>query len=219
LSGEKTPVPVAGAPAGTVIEAFGNVAKYEVKGKPGVFIWVTLLHSPNPIDQVLGMFTEDVENVITSVVTAGATKPNLAPALPNGLVATQYFYVTPDVAPEKIKKGLISFFVEKSWLEENGFHKWSVVLYRLNSVTNEWQALQAQLVSENATRVHYDAPVPGFSLFAITGGTEPASQDYTVAALQVSPAIATEGSTVTATAAVTNTGATGQTFVINLSVN
>jgi PGF-pre-PGF domain-containing protein len=156
LSGEKTPVPVAGAPAGTVIEAFGNVAKYEVKGKPGVFIWVTLLHSPNPIDQVLGMFTEDVENVITSVVTAGATKPNLAPALPNGLVATQYFYVTPDVAPEKIKKGLISFFVEKSWLEENGFHKWSVVLYRLNSVTNEWQALQAQLVSENATRVHYD---------------------------------------------------------------
>ncbi len=204
--------------SGRVVLAFGNVSIYLTRDTKK-FVWTSVVHSPDPIDQVLAMFTGDGPGVNFSVVVVGAKKPNTAPALPNGLVAKEYFYVTPDVEPELIKQGLISFFVEKSWLEENGYHRWSVVLHRLNSVTNEWQALEAQLVSEDDTKLHYNAPVPGFSLFAITGGIDPAGQEFTVADLQVSPAVAVEGSSVTVTAAITNTSARDQTFPINLVIN
>lgn len=60
--------------------------------------------------------------------------------------------------------------------------------------------------------------MPGFSLFAITGGTEPASLGFTVADLQVTPATAVVGTSVTSTASVTNIGATDETFPINLSI-
>lgn len=218
LSSNKTPEIDESRPAGQVVQTFGNVAIYEI-AETGEFVWVKLVGSPDPIDQVIAQFTENVRNVSIIVNVTGTQKPATAPNLPAGTVVNQYFFVTPSVEPEQIKSGLISFFVEKSWLEENGFHKWSILLQRLDSETNEWQAVPTQRVSEDETRVHYDAPVPGFSLFAITGGTEPATLSFTVADLQISPAIAVEGADVTITADVTNTGTTDETFPINLSVN
>lgn len=218
LSNNKTPVVDESRPAGKVVQSFGNVAIYEIEST-GELVWVKLVGSPDPIDQVIARFTENVDNVSIIVNPAGTTKPSTAPALPAGLVANSYFFVTPSVEPELIKSGLIGFFVEKSWLADNGFHKWSIVLQRLNGETNEWQSVPTQRVSEDETRVHYDAPVPGFSLFAVTGGADPATFSFTVADLQISPAIAVEGADVTITASVTNTGTTDETFPINLSVN
>ena len=174
--------------------------------------------TPAPLERVLIQPDGEVGEFSTIVNIAGEKKPTTAPALPDGLVAKEYFYVTPSLAPEKIKSGLIGFFVEQSWLEENGYHKWSVQLQRLNSDTGEWQAVQPQRTSEDDTFVYYDATVPGFSLFAITGGAEPATIDFTVTDLQVSPEVAVEGSSVTITASVTNSGATDETFPINLSI-
>lgn len=102
---------------------------------------------------------------------------------------------------------------------ENSFHKWSVVLQRLGSEAGAWQAFQTQVTQENDIYVYYDAPVPGFSLFAITGAAEPVVLEYTVADLQITPAVAEDGATVTITASVTNTGAEDQSIPLNMSVN
>jgi len=123
------------------------------------------------------------------------------------------------VEPEKIKHGLIAFYVTKIWLAENSFHKWSVVLQRLGNEAGALQAVQTQMTREDDIYVYYDAPVPGFSLFAITGAAEPVVLEYTVADLQITPAVAEDGATVTITASVTNTGAEDQSIPLNMSVN
>ncbi|MBU2523435.1 MAG: PGF-pre-PGF domain-containing protein, partial [Nanoarchaeota archaeon] len=65
----------------------------------------------------------------------------------------------------KIQNAIITFEVKKSVLNSNDYDKNSVKLKRH---TTKWDELETKIVSEDSTKVVYNATSPGLSIFAIT---------------------------------------------------
>jgi hypothetical protein len=81
-----------------------------------------------------------------------------------------YEYV--DITPARyttITEAVISFTVPVSWLEENHISPQNVVMN--HQVEKTWTALPTTLVKTENGKAYYTAVSPGFSRFAVTGGT------------------------------------------------
>ena len=83
------------------------------------------------------------------------------------------------VSSKNIENAVVSFKVEKSWVQDKLIDKSTIVLNRYSD--NAWNQLPTSLSSEDDNYLYFTAQTPGFSPFAITGkstasGTiEPAS--------------------------------------------
>ena len=89
-----------------------------------------------------------------------------SPAAPftNGEVY-EYVLINSNLEESKIKRGFITFYLDKSWLSENELSKSEIVLLR--QVNGEWTYLNSYL-SDEEEELKYVAETPGFSsLFAI----------------------------------------------------
>jgi len=80
-----------------------------------------------------------------------------------------YISIETNAESDDISSILITFKVEKSWIEENNIDKETIILLRYHN--NEWQKLTTTFKSENDKNVYYEAEVPGLSTFAIVGST------------------------------------------------
>jgi len=69
--------------------------------------------------------------------------------------------------PENIGNATIGFRIYKSWLEENGVLDSSIGLWRYDE--NVWTQFLTKQTGEDASYIYFEAEVPGFSPFAITG--------------------------------------------------
>ncbi|MBP1908507.1 PGF-pre-PGF domain-containing protein [Methanolobus bombayensis] len=69
------------------------------------------------------------------------------------------------VNPDNVENLLITFKVERSWLEENNIEESTVNLYRYSDVS--WNPLPTSVVEEDDEFIYFEASTPGFSPFAI----------------------------------------------------
>ena len=83
--------------------------------------------------------------------------------------AYQYFSIN-TTNLNSVLRSEITFAVNKSWIEFNGYNKSKVALKRFD---NGWMALPTQLTSENLTHLVYISTTTGFSYFAISGERDP----------------------------------------------
>ncbi len=84
----------------------------------------------------------------------------------------RYLKVEPtNIVDADVETVTIKFKVEKQWLTNNEIDPANVVLFRYSG--GEWNALPAQMSSEDSNNVYYYAESPGLSLFAISGVSEP----------------------------------------------
>ncbi|WMW26243.1 S-layer protein domain-containing protein [Methanolobus sediminis] len=74
------------------------------------------------------------------------------------------------VTPENVENLLITFKVEKSWLEENNIEASTVYLYRYSD--GSWNALPTSITGEDDEFVYLESETPGFSPFAIGSEAE-----------------------------------------------
>ena len=74
------------------------------------------------------------------------------------------------VTPENVEKLLITFKVEKSWLEENNIEASTVNLYRYED--GSWNVLPTSVTEEDDEFVHFESETSGFSPFAIGSEAE-----------------------------------------------
>ena len=92
--------------------------------------------------------------------------PSGITAPPEAIAVYEYNEVShSQVSNTSLTEVNLSFKVQKTWLEENGFASENVVLYRYHNGT--WQALDTEVLDEDEDYVRFSAQSPGFSLFAI----------------------------------------------------
>lgn len=92
------------------------------------------------------------------------TAPAGLPSLENSY---QYLNITTEnIDDSKIKRLKMKFAVENSWISSNNIDDSKIAL---NRYTTTWAKLQTTKISKDDTYTYFEAVVPGFSIFAITG--------------------------------------------------
>ena len=115
---------------------------------------------------------DSVENVgkTTTIVEQLKGKSRLVSDLPDGEVYKS-FNVWVGTAgystSKKIENPVLSFRVEKAWVQEEHIDPASIVLNRYKE--QNWAQLPANLTGQDDKYLYFTAEVPGYASFAITG--------------------------------------------------
>lgn len=118
--------------------------------------------------------------------SAFSERPFEMPAFPPEQSAHKLFRLTVGSGADSgFGSGYITFSVDKSWMDENGIHPWSVLLNRHNVDSGFWEFAPAQYVGEDETKVQYRQLVPEFSTWGITGRSTPPESEFKVENLRV----------------------------------
>ncbi len=143
--------------------------------------------SPAPIDNILGKYVRSIPaaKVMVSDIPLGTLQ--LLPPLPDGLVANSFLSLTTDGYLESdFVAAHVTMFVEKSWLESNQIHQWSLQFSRFDEPTSKWRTVQAKRVKEDESRVFFSVVVSGFSKWIIAGSAEAPDLRFLVENLTIS---------------------------------
>ena len=140
----------------------------------------------------------------TTPTSAGTLRSKL-PAPPVGEKVAALIRLAPSGFPVlDLIAGHVTVSVEKSWLDENGIHPWSVKFSVYDIEQRYWQLSSAKRVREDSERVYYSAVVPSFSTWAVLGSEEPPAPSFRVDDLAIAPEQAREGEPVSVEARITN---------------
>ena len=140
-----------------------------------------------------------------STPTSAGTLRSKLPAPPVGELVAALIRLTPSGFPVlDLIAGHVTFSVEKSWLDENGIHPWSIKFSVYDLEQRYWQLSSAKRVREDAERVYYSAVVPAFSTWAVLGSEEPPAPSFRVDDLAIAAEQASEGEPVSVEARITN---------------
>jgi len=127
---------------------------------------VTVQIQNSPVTGLQINVNSTVQNVNVTVTQSTSTPSGIAIGAPGATYS--YLDITvQNLSDANIDYVVISFKVEKSWLNANGIDLTTVALYRYSG--GVWAALPTEIVSEDATYVYYSARSPGLSAFSISG--------------------------------------------------
>ncbi|MCH7939938.1 MAG: PGF-pre-PGF domain-containing protein, partial [Candidatus Marinimicrobia bacterium] len=175
--------------------------------------------SPPPVERILARFSEETQGAHVEVTLVAELPPGV-PSLPAGQVHSAYVRLTPQHFEDSdLLAAHVTFFVEKSWMEANDIHPWSVRFSRYDEDQQTWAIFNAKRVREDEDRVYYTFTPPGFSLWAISGSSSVLPLQFRVDDLSIDPVEVREGQHVTVRAQVTNLGATAGNFNAAIWVN
>ena len=209
-------------PAPTARQLTDDLVEYTI-GETRGGDWATFVGSPPPIERILVKSARDRFDVKV-LMESLAQKPPELPDLPPERIANTFFKIDIENAQAgDIQAAHVSFFIEKSWLQANDVHKWSIQFNGFNEDLNTWVPFSTKRVREDEERISYTVVVPGFSNIAITGSKELPAQFFEVTDLDVVSLSASGAFTadedVIVNASVTNNGATRAVYPANLWVN
>ena len=128
--------------------------------------------SPAPIDKILTRFASLLPGARVDVADVLAL-PAGVPALPPSRIVNSYLTLDPvSFGNEDVAAAHTTLFLDKSWLEANQIHEWSIQFSRFNEELSAWTPVQSKRVSEDEARVFFSVAMPRFSLWAISGSVE-----------------------------------------------
>ena len=160
--------------------------------------------SSAPIETILAKFGAALPNAHVAVLDVPEL-PSGVSQLPTERIVNAYLTLTPEnFQNEDVVTAHTTLFVEKSWLEANQVHQWSIQFSRFDEERAAWTPSQAKRVREDEERVYFSVVVPGFSLWAISGGKDIPPVEFRADGLTISPAQVQEGQPVTVQVQVTN---------------
>ena len=149
-------------------------------------LWISL-GSGVPVESSLGKFKRKLPNarIIVGEIPLG-TLGNLKP-VPDGFAVANFVNLLTDGYLESdFIVGRLTFFLEKSWLQSNNIHEWSVHLMRFDEPTATWNPVQAKRLREDESRVYYSVVVPAFSKWVFGGFSDLPDARFQVDDLTVS---------------------------------
>ena len=181
--------------------------------------WITTVESPAPIDKVLTKFNKrltDVQVTIQDLANMPARSPKFAAEFK---VYSLFSIELTNATADDVVAARVTLFVEKSWLEANDVHTWSIQFQRLDEKANRWVAFQPKRVAEDEERIFYSVVVPGFSVIAVTGSDRVPAPLFAVTDLVIGPDQPTEDRNIQISATVTNLAAESGVFPSTLWIN
>ena len=131
--------------------------------------WSTLVGSPGAIDRILGKFTRKLVQVSVRAEELPLDSSVLPPLPPTAISYAAFRIEIANAQQSDISAAHVTLFVEKSWLEANGVHKWSIQLNRFDDERGLWVSFPSKRVREDEQLVYYTAVLPGFSTIVIAG--------------------------------------------------
>lgn len=162
--------------------------------------------SPAPIDHILTRFKEDVPGAHILVEHLHDFPPEIF-SLPEDQIVNTVLRLTPEnFEPEDMVANHVTFFVSRSWLEENNVHPWSVSFNRYDEARGVWVPYIGKLVREDEESFFYTVSPASFSLWAIFGAVELPPVRFQADNLVSTPAQAIDGQSVDVQFEVTNLG-------------
>ena len=195
-----------------------DITRYTVPlTKPGA--WGKLVGSPAPLRAILARATRrltDVEVLVKDLLELPSQPPELPP---DQIVYSLFSVEIENALPEDFSVGHVTMFVEKTWLDANEVHKWSIQFNRLDELAAAWVPSPSKRVREDEDRVFYTVVVPGFSVIAITGSRELPKRVFQVTDLSIRPSSPVVGQDLTVTARVANTSETRAVYHANLWID
>ena len=216
LVGEVPPQPPPDLPPG-VVEYQTPTGERYIGIKTIAGEWVVMMATPAPITGLLAKVGADLDEVATTLEILPAMPADIINELPSGQLAHTYFELACDnIEPDDFLAGHLSFNIEKSWLEENNIHKWSVALYRYDQELETWISLPTKRVSEDEVQVSYTAVIPEFSVFTISGSETVAPPRFSVSDLTVKATQVQTSEHVEVSASVNNRSTEAGTYVATL---
>ena len=181
--------------------------------------WSKLCCGPAPLDSILGKFTRrltDLRITVEDLLAAPPGAPNFGP----GAVVESFFSVDfENAAPEDVTAAHVTLAIEKSWIETNDVHKWSIAFNRLDEEENEWVPFPSKQVREDEERIFYTVVVPGFSVIAVTGSPDLPERAVEVADLEINPPAPGANEEFTIGAQVTNISSDSVVYAATLWLN
>ena len=181
--------------------------------------WALLVGSPLPIERLWAKFRRpqaDLQVIFQQL----KRKPIGLPDLPPEQTVNTFFDISlENSAPGDLFLAAAIVSVEKSWLNLNRVHKWSVQFNRFDENLSEWVPFPTKRVREDEQRVSFAVVVPGFSTIALTGSRTLPAQSFSVTDLSITPASPREGEDVTVNVLVRNNGSSRATYPVNLWLN
>ena len=185
---------------------------------PAEGVWQSV-GSPAPIEQILAKYARtfpDAKVVVADVLEL----PPGVPPLPPGRKLNSLLSFTPEgFGDEEVITAHATLFVEKSWLDANQVHQWSVQFSRFDEEQSAWRPTPARRLREDQERVYFSVVIPGFSLWAISGSEDVPPPQFRVADLIVTPGQVVEGQPVTVQVQVTNLTTEAADFNIAIWLN
>ena len=222
LVGESPPTVDPTLPPPTVVSPSPNESVYTVpqtrRGR-----WGTLVASPPPLERILAKAATDridTQIFLTNLLEEGQPiLPSNITGLPSGKLNSLFEIDITNSEPSDFEAVHTTFFVEKSWMEANDIHKWSIQFNRFDEELETWVPFSTKRVREDENRISYSVVVPGFSVVAVTGTTELPVQQFEVSGLVVDPPAPRADVDIKITATVTNLGTTDAVYPANLWIN
>ena len=168
----------------------------------GFFGWIFGSLTPPPLDQVLLKLSTPSPGALVTIEDVVGTP---VAQLPAGEVLLPLTRLTPvNFREEDIIATHVTFFAEKSWLEDNGIHPWSVNFNRYDEDSGKWVAYPGKLVREDADRIFYTVQPDRFSIWAVSGESTIPPLRFQADNLSITPALAAENQNIVIQAQVTN---------------
>ncbi|MFH1850228.1 MAG: PGF-pre-PGF domain-containing protein [archaeon] len=93
----------------------------------------------------------------------------------------QYFEVKHEISDDDVDEVIISFLVEKAWLDQNGHQPAAIVLKRYDPESGQWRDLPTAMLSESGGMYFYEAVSSSLSYYAIAVRTQQAGELSTAA--------------------------------------
>ncbi len=156
-----------GGPSG---EALGNIVAKERKDGD-IFKGMTTMYAFSKVDPIMSVnITGNVRegDVTTSVEVLRNTSTLVKTPAPGTVYRNVNVWVgTSGFATSRnIKKAIIAFKVENSWLQEHGVMETTIQMLRWNG--SEWVALKTEKVFKDEQYTYFEAEAQGFGNLAIT---------------------------------------------------
>ena len=167
----------------------------------------------------MARFFTPIEDAHTDITNLDEPPSGTEPLPPDNI---PYAYV--DIAHDNFTNDDIvtahaTISVEKEWLSSTQVHQWSVQLSRFDPATTAWIPTQSKRIGEDEEKVYYTVTVPGFSLWAIHGSTEPPALTFVEDNLQINRQPIGIGQFTVVSVDVTNTTDAPATYFANLWVD
>src|SRR3989338_6594698 len=120
------------------------------------------------VESIIFTTTEGVSDVKFTLTQYTVQPAETGSVSPEGDVY-KYFEVDSDkLTDENLANAEITFKVENTWMQENGYGISDIVLMRYD---NDWQELETNYLNADSEYTTFKATTPGFSYFAVTAKT------------------------------------------------
>ena len=182
----RPPIPDAGAAAGGPIGVWAHQdGRAPVDSIAGRFANAPSRIRVNVTGLPLGVISTE-PTPTPGTKSAFSNRPFEMPAFPAEQSAHKLFRLTVGAGADSgFAVGYVTFSIDKSWIQENGIHPWSVLLNRHNVDSGFWEFAPAQYVGEDESTVQYRQLVPEFSTWSVTGMTTAPEAGFKVENLRV----------------------------------